>query len=468
MEPTSRGRSGDTPSSETQVIETPTDRYQLKRVLRVRDGMAVTVGIVIGAGILGTPGLIAGYLGDPWIILGMWFFGGVMAGLSTLVIAEMAAALPEAGGKYVYARHAWGDTMGFVAGWSELLVTRGFSGASKAVLIATYILLLNGDRGSVKVLALAVVLGYFVLHTRGLKASTTFQNITTAVKIVIVLAIAAAGIWGGSASGLGPQPLITEGATVGLLGYALAYQSISFAYYGWEDAAKMSEEVIDPGRALPRILLGGAVAVMVLYILMNISFLAALTPAEMAGSELVARDTIAAVFGDAAGTVVVVASLLILISSTNVNFLGLPRVAYGLSRHGLAPRAFAKVDARGTPRNALYLITAWIGLLAVTGSFEALIRFMMTVAITVDTMVLLGYFKLRWSQPDLERPFKMPGHPVLPAITIALYFAILGILIYTQPTLAAGAGAMLALMLLAGVITTRRSSRSTSDPEGAT
>ena len=434
---------------------TETQPRRLNRVLRVRDGLAVTVGIVIGAGILGTPGLIAGYLGDPLIIVAMWFFGGVVAGLSTLVLAEMAAALPEAGGKYVYARHAWGDTMGFVAGWSELIVSRGFSGASKAVLIATYIILLAG-RGSIPVIALAVVLAYFVLHTRGLKASTTFQNVTTAIKVFIILAIAAVGIAGGNASELGAEAIVSGEATAGLLAYALAYQSISFAYYGWEDAAKMSEEVMDPGRALPRILLGGALAVMVLYLLMNISFLAALTPAQMAGSDLVAADATAAVFGDAAGTVVVVASLLILISSANVNFLGLPRVAYGLAKHGLAPRAFTQLDERGTPRNALYFISAWIGLLALTGAFELLIRFMMTVAITVDTMVLLGYFRLRAIRPEMERPFRMPGHPVLPALTIALYIAILVILVWTQPLLALGAGSMLGVLLIIGFVTTRR------------
>lgn len=435
---------------------------QLKRVLRVRDGLAVTVGIVIGAGILGTPGLIAGYLGNPLIILGMWFFGGVVAGLSTLVLAEMAAALPEAGGKYVYARHAWGDTMGFVAGWSEIFVTRGFSGASKAVLIATYLFLLARPGSTeapagpwVGLVALAVVLAYFLLHTRGLKASTTFQNVMTALKVLIVLAIAGVGIAGGAAAET-TAPLISGETGAGLLGYALAYQSISFAYYGWEDAAKMSEEVIDPGTALPKILLGGAMAVMVMYLLMNVSFLSALTPGQMAASELVARDATAAVFGDTAGVVVLVASLLILISSANVNFLGLPRVAFGLAREGLAPRALGEVDARGTPRNALYMIAIWIGLLAVTGEFERLIRFMMTTAITVDTMVLLGYFKLRADRPDLERPFRMPGHPILPAITVALYIAILGILIYTQPELALGAGAMLAAMFVAGVITTRR------------
>ena len=101
------------------------------------------------------------------------------------------------------------------------------------------------------------------------------------------------------------------------------------------------------------------------------------------------------------------------------------------------------------------MITIWIGALALTASFETLIRFMMTVAITVDTMVLLGYFKLRVSRPDLVRPFRMPGHPVLPAVTLLLYVAILAILIYTQPDLAMGAGAMIGAMLFAGIITTR-------------
>lgn len=441
------------------TVQTDAQPPQLNRVLRVRDGLAVTVGIVIGAGILGTPGLIAGYLGDPVIILAMWFFGGVVAGLSTLVLAEMAAALPEAGGKYVYARHAWGDTMGFVAGWSEIFVTRGFSGASKAVLISSYLFMLAlgtteaPDTMWVGVVALAVVLGYFVLHTRGLKASTTFQNVTTAIKIFIVLAIAAVGLAGGASAET--APLVSGEATAGILGYALAYQSISFAYYGWEDAAKMSEEVMEPGRALPKILLGGAMAVMVLYLLMNVALLSVLSPEQMAGSDLVARDATAAVFGDTAGTVVLVASLLILISSANVNFLGLPRVAFGLAREGLAPRALATVDDRGTPRKALYMISAWIGLLALTGSFEFLIRFMMTVAITVDTMVLLGYFKLRATKPHLDRPFKMPGHPILPAITIVLYIAILGILVWSQPELALGAGAMLLALLVAGIVTSR-------------
>jgi APA family basic amino acid/polyamine antiporter len=411
--------------------------YKLQRVLRIRDGMAVTVGIVIGAGILRTPGLIAGYLGDAWLILAVWFFGGVVVALSTLLLGEMAAALPEAGGKYVYARH-------------------GFSGAAKAVAIAEYIRILTGGRGNIQLLAFAVCVAFFFLHTRGLKASTNFQNVTTAVKVLIVVGIAAAGIWAGDMAGFSPALTTASAPTAGLLGFALAYQSISFAYYGWEDAAKMAEEVKDPGSALPKILVGGSLAVMILYLLMNVAFLSALTPAEMAGSELVAADAIADVFGAAAGTVVVAASLVILVSSLNVNFLGLPRVAYGLGQHRLAPAPFTRVDERGTPRNALYFISAWIGLLALSGAFELLIRFMMTVAITVDTMVLLGYFRLRAIRPEMDRPFRMPGHPWLPALTIALYIAILVILISTQPALALGAGAMLAAITLGGWWTVAR------------
>ena len=441
-----------------------TNTHNLQRVLRIRDGMAVTIGMIIGAGILRTPGLIAGYLGDPWLILGLWFFGGVVVALSTLVLAEMSAALPEAGGKYVYARHAWGDTMGFVTGWSELLVSRGFSGAAKAVAIAEYVRILMGNRGNIQIIALAVCVGFFFLHTRGLKASSQFQNITTVIKVFIVVAIAAAGIAAGDFIGF--QPALTEasGPTAGLLGFALAYQSISFAYYGWEDAAKMAEEVKDPGTALPKILVGGALAVMVLYLLMNVAFLAVLTPAEMAADpELIAALTISTVFGDAAGTAVTAAALIILVSSLNVNFLGLPRVAYGLAQHGLSPQIFTDVDDRGTPRKALYFISAWIGFLALSGAFEFLIRFMMTVAIAVDTMVLLGYFKLRAQRPDLARPFVMPGHPWLPAITIALYIAILAILIGTQPGLALGAGAMLAAILIGGIATTRSRVSKSSD-----
>ena len=426
---------------------------EMKRVLRIRDGLAITVGIVIGAGILRTPGLIAEYLANGWLILSVWVLGGVVAALSTLVLAEMAAALPKAGGKYVYAREAFGPVAGFVAGWSELLVSRAFSGAIKAVAIAEYIIILVGS-GSVRLLAVGVVAGYVILHLGGLKVGTTFQNITTAIKVAVLLAIAAAGIAAGDGSGLIAPPTVEHAS---LLGFALAYQSVAFAYYGWEDAAKMAEEIRDPGRSLPRILIGGAVAVAVLYLLVNTAYLAALTPQEMAGSELVARDAVQGVFGNTAATFVVVASLLILISSGNVNFLGMPRVAFGLARSGLAPKIFQYISPRGTPVAGLFLIGTVILVLASTGALEFLIQFMMLVAISVDLMVLSAFLRLRRTRPDLERPLRVPGGVWTAGATIVLYLLILGIIVGTQPRLAGGGAVILGGLGVAGVVTARMS-----------
>ncbi len=431
----------------------------LHRILRVRDGLAVTVGIVIGAGILRTPGLISGYLGDPWLILGVWFLGGVVAALSTLLLAEMAAALPQAGGKYVYAREAFGPVAGFVAGWSELLVTRAFSGAAKAVVIAEYIIILHG-RGSVRILAAGVVLAFVLIHYGGLRVGTQFQNVTTLLKVAVLAAIATAGLWSIDLRGFTEPSSVASAGGPALLGFALAYQSVSFAYYGWEDAAKMAEETRDAGRSLPRILLGGAAAVAVLYLLINVAFLSALTPGEMAGSKLVAQDAVSGVFGEMAGTIVIVAGLLILVSSLNVNFLGMPRVAFSLARDRLAPPAFTRVTSGGTPGPALLFIAAVILGLALTGAFEWLIRFMMLVAISVDLMVLLGFFRLRKKRPDLARPFRVPGGLWLPGLTIVLYMILLAVIVGTQPGLTVGAGGMLSLLLIFGVVAAASRERS--------
>ncbi len=434
----------------------------LERVLRVRDGLAVSVGLVVGAGILRTPGLIAGYLGSPALIIGVWVLGGVMAAFATLMLAEMAAALPQAGGKYVYARAAYGPGAGFVAGWGELVFSRAFTGAAKAVVIAEYIVILAG-RGSVPILAVGVVLAFSFIHLRGLRMGMGFQHATTILKVLVLVGIGVAGILGGGAETTSIIAGRPEAA--GLLGFALAYQSIAFSYYGWEEAAKMAEEVKDPGRSMPRILLGGALLVAGLYLLMNLAFFGALSVEEMAGSPLVAQDAIAGVFGETAGHVVVVASILILLSSLNVNFLVMPRVAFALARDRIAPGMFTRVGPRGTPVAGLLFASGVILLLSVSGTFETLIRFMMLVALSIDMMVLSGFFRLRRRQ-ELVKPFRMPGHPWIPVLTIVLYVLVIVIIVATQPGLAIGGGAVLAALIVGGIIAQKQAEGRRREAEG--
>src|SRR4030095_16866648 len=152
-----------------------TERRSLDRVLRVRDGLAVVVGSLIGMGILRTPGIIAGYLGNAWIILAIWVLGGIVAALSALLFAELASTYPKAGGKYVYASEAFGPVAGFVAGWSELGAAKAVSGAAKAVVIAEYIVLVAGG-GSVRAIAIATIFVFAAINLAGLRAGTVFQN----------------------------------------------------------------------------------------------------------------------------------------------------------------------------------------------------------------------------------------------------------------------------------------------------
>lgn len=436
----------------------------LKRILGVGDGLAVVIGLVIGVGILRTPGLIAGYLGGPWDILLVWVAGGAIALVSAMVFSEMAAMYPEAGGKFAYARQAFGSIGGFVAGWSEVIATRGgFPAASKAIVIGEYLILLTGW-GAIRAWAAAVVVGFFLLHILGLQAGRVFQNVVTTVKVMLILVIIGAGLIGGTGASWAPAAAISPERGL-LLGFALAYLSVSFTYYGWEDAIKMAEEIREPGRKLPKILIIGAVGVAALYLAVNVAFLSALSPAEMSGSPLVAADAVAVAFGESGRTFITVTALVILISSINVNFLSIPRVAYGLARRGLAPAGLLGVSGGGTPLGGLLLITALVFLLAMTRSFEFLIQFMMFVAISVDTMILIALFRLRRTRPQEPRPYRVPGYPWMPAVVVILYVTILVLVAVTQPKLALGGSALLAALVVAGVIWSRAKASGDHDEE---
>jgi APA family basic amino acid/polyamine antiporter len=427
---------------------------ELKKILSAGDGLAIVVGIVIGAGILGGPGLIAGYLGNPAVMLAVWAFGGFSVALSTLILAELGAMIPRAGGKYAYVRAAYGDTAGCFAGWAEVLLNRSFTGSLKANLLGTYVATLLGF-GSPKLYIALLVVGFLVLHLGGLRAGKTFQNVSTVIKVALLLGIIVAGfIFGNGAAWRTVAPFApAQGA---FLAIALAYQSVFFTYYGVETGLQMSEELRDPARSVPRMLLYGAATITGLYLLINLAFLQTLTPAEMAGSKLVARDVLARGLGDAAGVAVTIAAIVILVSSINVNFMGTPRIAFGLARDRLAPEAFARVSERGTPTAGLVLTAAIIFGLAVSGTFELLIRFMSFFTLIVDGLVLTTIITLRRRAPEANRPFRVPAYPLVPAVAIALYVAVLAIIIATQPKLALGGGVVLLLVAAGAWLGTRR------------
>ena len=427
--------------------------------------MGVLIGSLIGMGILRTPSVIAGYLGNPWLILAIWVMGAIVAILSALVIAEMAAAFPQAGGKYVYAREAFGPVASFVAGWSEFAVIKTFSGAAKAVVIAEYLVLLFGG-GSVRSVAAVVILVTALIHLAGIKTGAWVQNITSLLKMVTIAGIAVVGLWVGHAKGFTETTVLSPQTNL-LLGLAISYQLVAFTYYGLDDVGKMAEEMERPGRDIPRILLGGTGVTTIIYILVVVAYLSVLTPAEIAATPLPAEATIAGVFGKTAGTVMTIAGILIISSTLNSNFFVMPRVAFALSRDNMAPQVLSRVSRAGTPVPALLFATIVILGLAITGAFEMLVRFYMLVALSVDVMVFFGYFRLRKLRPELVRPFKVPGYPWVPLLTLTLYVLIVAVIAGTQPEIGIVAAAILVSLTVAGMITSRRSGTPAVAPVGS-
>jgi APA family basic amino acid/polyamine antiporter len=420
---------------------------RLAPILGLREGLAMLVGIVIGVGILRTPGLIADHLRSPWLILAAWAFGGVMVALSSLVFAELATQLPRAGGKYVYARAAFGDTAGFVVGTAELLGIRAFTASAKAVVIGGYLASLIG--GAPKVLTAVVVLGYLALHLRGLKTTAQVQNWASLLKVVILILVVALAIQYGNGASWA-MPVLPAGGAPALLAFAVAFQSIWYTYSGWEDVVKMTEELRDPGLMMPRVLLGGSAVILLLYVGLNAGFLHVLTPQAMAGSDFVGRDALKVAVGDGAGTLLTIGALLLLLGSINVNFMSMPRIAFGLARDGLAPAAFVKLDEKGTPRAGLLLAIALVLILSTTGTVEWLIRFMSFVLLVTDGVVILALFRLRQTAPEALRPFRVPLYPWLPIVVALLHGGIIALIAITQPALAAGGAAVLGALLAVG------------------
>ncbi|HEY2906317.1 MAG TPA: amino acid permease, partial [Vicinamibacterales bacterium] len=241
----------------------------LRRVLGLGFGLAVIVGSTLGIGILRTPGLVAGQLSTSSAVLAVWLVGGVYTLIGAVCFAELGTMLPEAGGYYVYARHAFGNAVGFAVGWTDWLtycavlgyVSIGF-GEFAAVLVP-------GLSGAVTFVAVAVLLGLVALQWMGVQVSSGFQQVATAVKFTAFLAIVAAAF-------AVPHVTAASSATVppvSLASLVVALQAVVITYGGWQSALYFSEEDRDPNANIPRSMIGGVLAVIVVYLLVNLALL---------------------------------------------------------------------------------------------------------------------------------------------------------------------------------------------------
>ena len=400
---------------------------ELKRSLRLYDGLAMIVGIVIGAGIFRTPGDIAAPLGRPWLTFVAWVLGGALAYVGALIFAELATRLPKAGGKYVYAREAFGSRAAFVIGVIEGLVLYPAAIAAISVAAGEFFERLTGWR----VGGWMFVVLFTGINLIGVAMGRWVQNFVTSAKIlalggVVVVAFAAGhGVgWHGTLPNA-PTGMAVWGAI------AVASQWVIWTYYGYVDAAKIAEEVVEPDRTLPRIFLLGIAVVTGLYLLLNAAFLHVLPFEQVAASKLVAGDVAGAIFGARGNTVITVLALLIVLASLNGNVFVTPRVVFGLARDGLAPAFLARVNAGGTPWPAMVLVGVVAVVLAATGQFGTLLSLAILIVLVIDGISVAALYRLRQRQP--EAPFRVPLYPYLPTAFIGVYGVLFVGSAYAQP-----------------------------------
>jgi APA family basic amino acid/polyamine antiporter len=405
---------------------------------------------MVGSGIFRTPGLVAAQLGRAELTFVVWVLGGGLGLLGALVFAELSTRHPEAGGKYVYAREAFGPRAGFVIGWTEALGMYCAAIAALAVVSGEYLArMLHLPDASPRALGALFVALFVAINLGGVSVGRWSQNVATSAKVLALAAVVVAAAMAGDGAGW-RTPMAGPSGAAGTLGaMALAFQAVIWTYYGYPDAAKIAEEMVDPGRTLPRVYLLGIGLVTGLYLLLNAAFLHVLPMDRIAGSTLVAGDVMDALFGARAGTLMAGLALLVVLASVNANVFVTPRVVFGLARDGLAPRALARVSAGGTPWTATLLVGAVAIVLAATGTFERLLALAIVLVLLTDGFMVVVLFRLR--ARGGPAPFRVPGYPLLPSVFLGVYVLLFAVAAREQPLLVGLTLAVLGVLYLVAV-----------------
>lgn len=395
-------------------------------------GLFVVAASMIGAGILTTSGYTLQATGNPAAMLALWAVGGLMALCGTLTIAELATALPHAGGDYVFVREGFGRGAGFVAGWATFVV--GFCGPTAviAVIAVTYLTgpfaahLPDGAAGwVVPAGATTLIAAVTLAHCLGQTESGRFQVAVTVVTVGLLLAVGAGGIlfgdgnWGHLSAGHWPTASQWPALATGLI-------YVSYSYAGWNGAGYIAGEIRDPARLLPRALVFGTLGVTALYLLVNAAYVYALDPADMASRSAddpqvakVAETAVARLFGRGAANGFAAVVGLSLVASVSAYILTGPRVTFAMARDGLFPAFAGRLHpARNVPVWATLVQGVVAAAFAWSGSFLQLLDYTSVGLAAVSALVVASVFPLR--RRGVLTAFRMPLHPLLPLLYLAL------------------------------------------------
>jgi APA family basic amino acid/polyamine antiporter len=431
---------------------------------------AIAVADMIGIGVFTSLGFQVRGIPSAFSLMMLWVVGGITALCGALSYAELAAALPRSGGEYNFLSRIYHPAVGFLAGW--ISATVGFAApiALAAMAFGTYFVgafpeALAGVPAAARELSLGLALAWVVslVHLTGLRQSSLFQNVSTAIKVVLIAGFIVAGFAVGT-----PQP-VSFAPSAQDLGYilsapfAISLVFVMYSYSGWNAATYIINEVRDPERTLPRSLLVATLIVLALYVALNGVFLYTTPMDKMAGQLNVAQIAGAHIFGEAGGRLVAALICIGLVSAVSAMVWIGPRVTMVIGEDLPGLRLFARTTRAGVPAPAILLQLGVITLLLFTQSFEAVIDYIQFSLTVCTFLAVLGVIVLRWTQPGLERPYRVWAYPVTPIVFLLVTGFMMYYLIAHRP-LQSLAGV---LTMLAGLVVFAVSRRGGTGPQAA-
>src|SRR5580704_14727213 len=413
--------------------ETSEGRFDLRRDLGVWSAAAIVVGTVIGSAIFIVPRDMINNVGSPFMVFAVWIFGGMLSLFGALSYAELAAALPEAGGEYVYLREAYGPLWGFIYGWTQMWVAK--SGSIATLATGFFIYLANfrpelehvwvvvplplGDGGMPlqirygQLLAMGVIGVLATINYFGVKVGGNVQVAATLVKVGLIVAIIVIGL--GTGHGNVANYSTSIPAPGGITGFFAALVAALWAYDGWNNVSMVASEVQKPQRNLPLALIAGTLAVIVLYLLANLAYFYILPASAVGSTNRVAGEAMRRVLGSTGANAVSIAAMISIFAALNGSILSGSRVPFAMARDRLFFRRVSYVHPQHrTPGVSILVLNAWACLLVLSGRYDQLYTYVIFASAILYGMATASVIVLRIRRPDMPRPYRTLGYPVVP------------------------------------------------------
>lgn len=428
----------------------------LVRGLTLVAAISIIIANTVGTGVFAKARVMTCNVGSPELVIGAWVVAGLLSLAGALTYGELAAMMPKAGGEVNYLNAAYGERWGFLYGWMQLFVGKAGSQAAVAVFFAESLSdLMGGSLGTplvevggwtlrlTQVAALGVIALATVLNLASVRSSGAVATLLTALKIALVVGVGLFAFSLGSGSTFGQTAAgatcegVNAAAMGGLAGFGAAMLGALWGYDGWNNLALAAGEVKDPQRNLPRGLFLATLAVMAMYVFINVGYYFVMTPAEIASlpaSARVGTEVVRRLFGDGGAAFMSAALVVSSFATLHSSILTGSRVPYSLAAEGLLPKRMATLNpATHIPTWSVLLPSLWAGVLALSGQFDTLTDYMIFGGWVFYALAVVAVFVLRKKHPEWERPYKAWGYPVVPVLFLLVATFLLVNTVWTQP-----------------------------------